>query len=144
MTLEREVIGQRLQKLREILAHLEPMRRSARDDFIADHRLYWAAERGLQLAAEAVLDIANHILAAEHDCFPNTNEESLKSLGTCGVISTSLCERLRGFGGLRNILVHAYLRIDEGIVHDHLQQVPEDLRRFIAEITTWLDQRSTP
>ncbi|AUB84382.1 DUF86 domain-containing protein [Candidatus Thiodictyon syntrophicum] len=101
MTLEPNIIIRRLQSLRETLRRLEPLATTPRDDFVADFRTYWAAGRGIQLAAEAVLDIASHFLAGHFDRFPETNEESLDALLEAGVIAPATRARLRGFGGVR-------------------------------------------
>lgn len=138
MTLEPNVITRRLQSLRETLRRLEPLTTTPRADFIADFRTHWAAERGIQLAAEAVLDIASHILAGHFDRFPETNEQSLDALFEAGVIAPATRVRLRGFGGFRNILVHGYLDLDVGQVYDHLQQLPADLDAFIRDVASWL------
>ena len=138
MTLEPNVITRRLQSLRETLGRLEPLATTPRADFVADWRTHWAAERGIQLAAAAVLDIANHILAGHFERFPDTNEQSLDALLEARVISPGTRVRLRGFGGFRNILVHAYLDLDVGQVYDHLQQLPADLDAFIRDVASWL------
>lgn len=142
MTFEPETVRQRLKLLREYLSQLETIRGIPREDFVADFRHYWVAERGLQLAAEVMLDIANHILASVYHRFPETNEGALDELAACEVISPGLRESLQGFGGLRNVLVHRYLDIDEGQVHEHLQQAPDRLHRFVGEILQWLERRT--
>jgi uncharacterized protein YutE (UPF0331/DUF86 family) len=138
MTLEPCIVEQRLKKLDETIRRLEPLAAIPRDAFVADFRTHWAAERGIQLAAEAVLDIANHILAGHFDRFPETNEQGLDALQETGVITPQTRARLRGFGGFRNILVHGYLNLDIGQVYDHLQQVPADLDAFIGDVAGWL------
>ncbi len=138
MTLEPGIIDQRLKKLRETIGRLEPLATTPREEFLADFRTSWAAERGIQLAAEAVLDIATHILAGHFGRYPETNERALEELLENRVISAETRARLRGFGGSRNVLVHAYLDLDAAQVYDHLQRIPADLRAFVADVTDWL------
>jgi uncharacterized protein YutE (UPF0331/DUF86 family) len=144
VTLEPSVVEQRLKRLREIIGRLEPLAASPREAFLADFRTQWAAERGIQLAAEIVLDVASHILAARFDRFPETNEQALDALLETGVISEATRARLRGFGGFRNVLVHGYLDLDSGQVHAHLQRVPADLAAFLKEVSDWLDGAAGP
>lgn len=87
MTLEPRIVEQRLKKLDETIRRLEPLAAIPREAFLADFRTHWAAERGIQLAAEAVLDISNHILAGHFDRFPETHEQDLDALRDTGVIS---------------------------------------------------------
>jgi len=138
VTLEPRVVEQRLKKLDETIRRLEPLAAIPREAFIADFRIHWAAERGIQLAAEAALDITNHILAGHFDRFPETNEQGLDALLETGVISAHTRARLRGFGRFRNILVHGYLELDVGQVYDHLQRIPADLGAFVQDVVHWL------
>lgn len=55
----------RLAKLEEVVTRLREVAAVSRDDFLRDYRSQWLAERGLELAAQAVLDIGNHVLAGE-------------------------------------------------------------------------------
>lgn len=144
MTFEPSVVEQRLKRLGEIIRRLEPLAASPRETFLGDFRTQWAAERGIQLAAEIVLDVANHILAARFDRFPETNEQTLDALLDAGVISEATRARLRGFGGFRNVLVHGYLDLDSGQVHAHLQRVPADLAAFLQDVSDWLGGRGKP
>src|SRR5439155_19290210 len=60
-----EALRERLAKLEEVIARLGEVAAVTRDDFTRDFRRQWLAERGLELAAQAVLDIRNHSLARE-------------------------------------------------------------------------------
>jgi uncharacterized protein YutE (UPF0331/DUF86 family) len=145
MTFERATVEDRIKKLRECIGRLDEIRLTPREEFTRNYRHYWLAERGLQLAAEIVFDIANHVLAGAFGRYPETNEDSLDGLRDCGVISPGLHGSIRGFGGFRNILVHAYLRIDEGQVYEHLLKTPDVLRSFSREIIAWTEgQGSSP
>jgi hypothetical protein len=97
MVLSKEIIKERLKHLREILANLREIRTIPEAEFIATYRNYWLAERGLQLAAETVFDIGNHILSGyfqvphqimraclifswKKGSYPRISEEKLKGL----------------------------------------------------------------
>lgn len=144
MTFERSSIEERLKKLHQLLQNLEEIRAIPGDQFVADFRHYWLAERGLQLSAETVLDIAYHILASVYGRYPETNEEALDALRECQVISADLHAQLKGFGGLRNVLVHGYLEIDEAQIYQHLQKAPDVLRRFCEQVIVWMDRHEQP
>ena len=142
MTFEAATVEQRLKRLREYVARIEEIAATPRETFVADYKQYWLAERGLQLTAEIVLDVANHILAAVFHMYPETNEEALDGLCESGVISKDAREGLQGFGGLRNILVHDYLAVDASQILNHLQKAPEALQNFSREVLAWLDRRT--
>lgn len=139
MTLRPQVVHERLRKLREILRNLEKVKAVPQEEFVASFEHYWLGERGLHLAAEAVFDIGNHILAGHFNVHPSDYEDVLDRLAQQGVVSPDLRERLRGLGGFRNILVHAYLEIDEGRVYKSLQDELDAFDEFAEGIEAFLD-----
>ena len=78
--------------------------------------------------------MAVHLLAAERKLYPETYEASLQLLAESRLVSASLYEDLKGLGGLRNILVHGYLRIDPEQLRQSLEKMLCVLPRFAAEI----------
>jgi uncharacterized protein YutE (UPF0331/DUF86 family) len=127
-----------LLKLQEIEALLERIRVRSRDDFDRDPLVSLAAERGLQIGAEAILDIGNHILAGHFQESPGENEEIVRRLVARGVISVETGARLAGLGGFRNVLVHGYTRIRPDLVWDALQRSREDFPAFLDDVVGWL------
>lgn len=138
MILRPPVVRDRLRHLRRVLRNLEELRRVERGEFLSSYRYFWLAERGLQLAAEALFDVGTHVLAGAFNLHPAEYEDVTRRLVRQQVISEGLGERLRGLGGFRNILVHAYLEIDEGRVYDFLQNELEAFADFAAEIDEFL------
>ena len=138
MVLRPESVRQRLLKLEETVSGLEQViasRRTVRETELLDA---WAAERGLQVAAETILDVGNHVLTAHFGVTPQDYEDIITQLGTCRVIDPELQGRLKGLGGFRNVLVHGYLRIDPTRVEAALQRAPADFRDFARSLRRWL------
>lgn len=140
MTLRPEAIRERLRKLREIVANLVSLRDTPLQEFVASFHHYWLAERGLQLAAETLFDIGNHILAGQFNLSPPTYEEIPQKLLEQGVISEELRGRLQGLGGLRNILVHDYLEVDHGQLHGFLREELDCFESFAEEVEGFLGE----
>lgn len=144
MTLHSEVVRERLRKLREVVQNLGALQAIPLDQFVSSFRHYWLAERGLQLAAEVVFDIGNHILAGTFNVHPQDYEDVTRCLADRGVISAALRDRLKGLGRFRNILVHGYIDIDERRVHEHLLDRLSDFDRFADEVEAFLDRQIPP
>jgi uncharacterized protein YutE (UPF0331/DUF86 family) len=104
-----------------------------------DFRDTWAVERGLQIAAEIVFDIGNHILSAHFGRNAQDYEDIIAQLGATDVLVSSTTERLKGLGGFRNILVHGYLRIDPDRVRAHLEDAPGQFSEFARDVTAWME-----
>ena len=102
----------------------------------------WAVERGLQLGAEILLDIGNHILSAQYGTTSDRYQDIIEQLASQGILDEGLHQRLRGLAGFRNILVHDYLRLDPDRVEEALAQAPQDFDDFARAIRRWLDLRT--
>jgi uncharacterized protein YutE (UPF0331/DUF86 family) len=138
LVLRPEAIRERLLRLEEVISRLEDLARLDRQTFQASFRDAWAAERGLQLAAEIIFDIGNHILSARFGVSAQDYEDIIVQLGSHAVIDAGLRDRLRGLGGFRNILVHGYLRIDPDRVAGHLASGPARFSEFARAVRAWL------
>ncbi len=138
MILRRQVIEESLDYLGAIVARLEKLREADRERFFNSGDLQWAAERGLQLGAQSVLDIGAHVLAGHFAVRPADYEDVIRQLAAHGVISSDLENRLRGLCGFRNILVHGYRQIDEAKVYEFLQHDSAVFRDFAKVVEAWL------
>ena len=134
MVLRPEAVRERLRKLEEVISGLEDLA-VEKGSGLRDE---WATQRGLQLGAELLFDIGNHVLAAHFGVSAGDYEDVLEQLAARGVIERTLRERFRGLGGFRNILVHDYLRLDRKKVADSAASAPRDLSAFALAIDDWL------
>ena len=138
MVLRTEAVRRRLLKLEEAVSRLEELGRSDRTLLRTSFRDAWAAERGLQLAAEILLDTGNHILSAHFGQSARDYEDVIAQIASRGVIDEPLRARLKGVGGFRNVLVHGYLEVDPDRVAEYLARAPGDFSAFLDAIRTWL------
>ncbi len=138
MVLRPEAVRERLLKLEEVISRLQEIGRLDRAALRLNFRDAWVAERGLQVGAEAIFDIGNHILSAHFGVSPHDYEDITAQLAAHGVIDEGLRNRLKGLGSFRNILVHGYLRIDPDRLAEFLDRAPADFSDFARAIRRWL------
>lgn len=143
MVLRPDTVQARLLKLEEIVSFLEGYAEADRTALIGNLRDLWAAERALQVGAEAIFDVGNHILSASYGTSAVDYRDILGKLVLRGVISAELHDRLKGLGGFRNILVHDYLELDPERVVDNVFKAPKDFGAYVGAIRTWLEAHST-
>jgi uncharacterized protein YutE (UPF0331/DUF86 family) len=124
---DREIFSRRLDALRGYLQRLEAFQSVEEAEFVREPALHDLAERYLHLAMEACLDLANHWIADSALPTPDTNRDSFTVLERAQEITPELAERLRGWAGFRNILVHEYLEIDHAIAYRALRDELGDL-----------------
>jgi uncharacterized protein YutE (UPF0331/DUF86 family) len=138
MVLRTEAVRQRLLRLEEVLSRLEELKHLDVEALGRSFRDAWAAERGLQLAAEIVFDAGNHILSGHFGVSAKDYDDILDLLAAQGVIEPAVRERLKGLGGFRNLLVHDYLRLDPARIAEALAQRPGDFSAFVTAVRRWL------
>lgn len=133
-----EGVRARLLRLEEVVSELSDLTRLDPAALLGSLRDRWAAERGLQLGAEILFDIGNHLLSAHFGVAPESHEDILEELTRRGILDPDLRGRLKGLGGFRNVLVHDYLRIDPNLLRDSLSCAPRDFGDFAAALRRWL------
>ena len=126
---DRESVGRRLQRLGELLAALEAIRADGEQAYLAEMQTRLAAERALQLAVQACIDVAAHLVAELGLRTPEDYRDTFRGLADEHLLDRDLAQRLGDAAGMRNILVHEYLEIDPRQVWRALGRL-DDLRTF--------------
>lgn len=139
-SLDPQVVLRRLAWLDRALTQLEGHRDVEVETLAIDLDLQWSVLHGLQLASQAVLDVAAHIAVAAGDSFDDYTQ-IMSALARRGVIEPALAARLSGLAGFRNVVVHAYLDVDLAVVTAVLRDRLPDLRAFADAVRAWLAQR---
>jgi uncharacterized protein YutE (UPF0331/DUF86 family) len=122
-------------KLAFIETCLRELRQLARPERLsADLRELRFVEHTLQIAIQAALDIASHVVSDNRLGEPRTNRELFDLLGRHGWLPPALVGVLRDMGGFRNVLVHGYAEVDVTVVRDVLDQHLPDFDAFVAAI----------
>lgn len=135
---DRDVLSARLNALEGYLAEIRGFRERTRDEFVEEPALHDLAERYLHLAAEAVADIAHHVIADEGYRQPANYKDAVEVLREAGLLNDTLAERLKDWMGFRNVLVHLYLAIDHGRAWEAIQEDLGDLEAFSTAMARFL------
>ncbi len=122
-------------RLAFIETSIQELRTHARPDQIKDdiqNRRF--VEHTLQLAIQAALDVASHVVSDLRLGEPATNRALFDLLIEAGWVPRDLGEILGDMAGFRNVLVHGYTEVDLGIVQDVVVNRLGDLEAFVNEI----------
>ncbi len=117
-------------QLRE-LAHPEQIEHDIREERFTAHTL--------QIAIQASLDIASHIVSDRRLGEPETNRELFDLLRTDQWLSLELANTMRKMAGFRNIVVHGYQHMEPLILRDIIENRLGDLLAFTAAIRVRLE-----
>ena len=129
-------------RLREIDRRLEVLRQikaegpeQLRDDF----RVRAETEHHLQVAIQAAIDVANHIVSEDSAWTPEDYGSTFTLLAQMGVIDRQLAERLKRAAGLRNVIVHGYVDVDVDLLWEGLARAG-DLEELAVAANRYLEE----
>jgi uncharacterized protein YutE (UPF0331/DUF86 family) len=87
-------------------------------------------EHTLQLAIQACLDAASHVVSDDRLGEPSTNQELFRLLERAGRLPQELARNLSAAAGFRNVLVNGYADVDSRVTRDVLENHLGDLIEF--------------
>lgn len=126
-----EIVRRRLRLLERYLKRLRQIRDTTDlATFLADSDRQDIAERNLQLAIEAVLDIGQHIIASSSWGPVEEYADVFSILAKHNVLPEPLLPRVRNMSGFRNLLVHEYAELDHARVFEMIQTRLDDLEEL--------------
>jgi uncharacterized protein YutE (UPF0331/DUF86 family) len=127
-----DVLAKKLAFIETCVRQLRQLARVERlDDDLREQRF---VEHSLQIAIQACLDVASHIVSDERLGEPRTNRELFDLLARNGWLDAAQTEPLRDMVGFRNIVVHGYETVDLDVVRDILANHLDDLLGFVAKV----------
>ena len=138
------ILRRKMQHIAVCLDHLRPIGRLAPSEYAAANRLLErkAAERLLQQAIEAALDINAHMIAELGGDLPADYYGGFVAMGRLGAIEVELAAELAPSAGLRNRLVHEYEGIDDDKVHSAIETILRLYPRYVSAIDAYLTRHA--
>lgn len=130
LPIDRELVQRHLKQLREAVGILHEVGKTPREEFSTDYRVYGLAERYLQLAIEACLQICGILVASFGLRRPEGYHELLSIVAAQQIIPHTLAYRLEVLTNLRDSLVHDPSALNRDLLYEHIQQRLDDLEAF--------------
>lgn len=126
--IEQAVVERLLLNLEEYLRDLDSVKINySAEDFRDNKIIRRYTERTLQIAIEASLDLASHIISCHGFREPQDNKDCFQVLLENKLLSADLTESLKRMAQFRNVVVHDYIRIKPeivySIVHDNIADI---------------------
>jgi uncharacterized protein YutE (UPF0331/DUF86 family) len=129
---DRDLVEKKLAFIETCISELRQLALPAQLESDVKERRF--VEHTLQLAIQAALDVAAHIVADDRLGEPSTNHEVFSLLVRAGRLAPAEGSALKAAAGFRNILVHGYAAVDPSIVRVVLTHHLGDLLAFVAAI----------
>lgn len=110
---------------------LERVRREGPQALVGDLDAQLKTQHALQLAIQICIDVGAHLIAEMGLRMPDDYRGVFMRLAEADVLEGTLAARLADAAGLRNVLVHGYVAVDNDRLWAALERL-DDLRAFAA------------
>jgi uncharacterized protein YutE (UPF0331/DUF86 family) len=128
-------------RIAQYLIELKPIAQLPFEEYQEDKKTKGYTERILQLLIEVSSDINDHITVSLGIRPPEDYKSSFRHAAEAKIILEDLAKELEKAAGMRNILVHEYMDIDDNIVYDtvplaikHYTEYLKQVRKFLAKL----------
>jgi len=112
-----------------------------KDRFFKDEMFNASAERLLQTAIQACIDISNHIIASLGLKKPKEDTaETFRILYKEGILPEDFAKTMVSITGYRNVLVQGYLDVDKEETYKNINFHLDDLAQFAKYIEEFLER----
>ena len=133
-----QVVQALLQSLSEYTEDLRTYQQLSRDEVVTDRNYQSMIRYALQTAIQCVIDIANHLLISSDLEQPSDSRSAILGLGRHGILPQDFAQELAGMSGLRNVIVHRYMTVDDELIYQFLQRCVTDFETFNQHIVDYL------
>jgi len=138
---DRDVVAARLASVADRVARVRARAKADPAALAADRDSLDLVAFNLMLAVQACLDVASHVIADEGWLPAAEFASAFRRLQEHGAISEPTASALVRAAGLRNVVAHAYGRVDVGLLHAAATLGTRDLERFTYELSAWVERR---
>lgn len=128
----------RLKRLEENIRVLEEFKEMTPADLEGSRQTRWALRYGLMESIQAVIDISCAVVSRYNLGYPDSYADCVRVLRQHEVLPHDLADRLIRAVGMRNVLVHEYLDVDDELLLGAIDRL-SDFRAFAEAI-----RRGTP
>lgn len=132
------IIRRKLARITTALDGLRPLARLSLDEYRARFYERKAAERLLQEAIEAALDINAHLIAELGSEVPEEYYGGFLRMADVGILPPQLARALAPSAGLRNRLVHEYEALDDAKVLGAIDTLLDLYPRYAQAVEAYL------
>src|SRR3989440_11964355 len=134
LPVDKDLLQRHLKQLREAVVILHDLGKNTREEFTTDYHIYGLAERYLQIAIEACLQVCGILVASLGLRRPEGYHELLSIVTAQQIIPNPLAYRLEVLTNLRDVLVHDPSKLNHDLLYDYIQQRIDDLEVFAKAV----------
>jgi len=129
-----QVIENKISFVKEQLQILEKYEGYSQLEIESNHLIRGSLERYLYLAIQGSVDLAEALISYQNYRKPSTMGEAFEILCEHNIIDLSLTKNLIQMVGMRNIIAHAYQKINYNLVHAALHERLGDIAKLLEQV----------
>ncbi|MEK7377042.1 MAG: DUF86 domain-containing protein [Candidatus Margulisiibacteriota bacterium] len=138
--IDKDLIRRKLSRLNMYLDKLAPILKNSLSEYLENAYIKYSTERLIQLIVECACDINNHVVAETQNRPAEDYTSSFIRAFEVGLIKRELAQKIKGAGGMRNILVHEYMDIDDEKVYSTIPAAIRDFKEYIKQADEFVDK----
>lgn len=139
MVADRRKVEDRIDRIRRYKRDLEEFGRIPRAAFRSNRERQYAVLHAMQNAIEGCIEIASHIVSADHLGAPSDYAHLFSLLEESRVIPSPTADAMRQMARFRNRIVHLYWDMDLDLVYEYLTGRLGDFDSYLAAIEAYLE-----
>lgn len=140
--LNRQIIHEKLFKLREYIKVLEELRTEGTNALFADRKTQDSATLNMFTAIETIIDIGNHVITEVFQKQAKSYADIILILGETGVIPKTFAEDNKDMAKFRNLVAHDYDKITPEGIHENLKKAPDIFREFAKYFVEFIEKQT--
>lgn len=135
--LNKQLVNRKLISISQYLDELRDISKVPLKVFENEY-LHYAAERLIELTVEMAIDINFHIIKETTSIPPKDFKESFLELGKMKILPQNFAKRISASAGLRNLLVHHYVKVDLQKLYKDLKSGINDYEKYCTYIKKFI------
>jgi uncharacterized protein YutE (UPF0331/DUF86 family) len=128
--------------MRRLLDELHRLGAIDADRFAREFTTQLIVERIVSQLVDLAAGINTHVLTTETGESPPDIRRSFEAVANLGVIDHELAVRLAPSAGLRNVLVHAYVDLDVGLLVAAVPLASKQYGEYVRQVARWVADRN--
>ena len=137
MTLNKDKIQSLVGQIRDVIGVLGQYKNADDGALLASEEKLGNIKYRFIVAAEACIDICNHIAAKGLNEAPESYSQCFEVLGKHGIIQKDMAQKMSHLARLRNLLVHLYWKVDDRRVIEMLRTDLSLLGEFASAVAAY-------
>jgi len=139
---DKQVALRKLSKLNQYLKELKTFKDITWEEYMNDFQIQRTVERLIQLIVDVATDLNAHAVVDAHNPAPSDSYDSFIQAAKLGLYPLDFARQIAPSTGERNIIVHEYEEIDDGIVYDSIEQTLTMYERYYRHVFRFIESIS--